>query len=129
MFSEFVATFGLITVIVCRAAVPPWSRSRFAAYIVAAYWFTSSTSFANPAVTIARAFTDNLREFVPSTSRRSCSPRLPAPRSHRCCSAGSCQHRQRRLTTSWRDSSLVMSIFKRLHMRVAISSDMGLTLS
>ena len=56
-FSEFVATFGLLSVI--------WgcsrTRTRFVpfavgAYITAAYWFTASTSFANPAVTIARAF-------------------------------------------------------------------------
>jgi glycerol uptake facilitator-like aquaporin len=59
VFSEFVATFGLVSVI--------WGCSRqrassvplaVAAYIVAAYWFTASTSFANPAVTIARAFTN-----------------------------------------------------------------------
>jgi glycerol uptake facilitator-like aquaporin len=58
-FSEFVATFGLLAVI--------WSCSRrrttlvpFAvgAYITAAYWFTSSTSFANPAVTLARTLTN-----------------------------------------------------------------------
>ena len=56
---EFVATFGLLAVIwgVARRrseAVP----FAVAGYIVAAYWFTSSTSFANPAVTLARAFTD-----------------------------------------------------------------------
>jgi glycerol uptake facilitator-like aquaporin len=59
LFSEFVATFGLLAVI--------WGCSRrrqetvpFAvgAYITAAYWFTASTSFANPAVTMARALTD-----------------------------------------------------------------------
>ena len=59
VFSEFVATFGLLCVI--------WGSSRsrsqavpFAvgAYITAAYWFTASTSFANPAVTIARALSD-----------------------------------------------------------------------
>src|SRR5271155_2926297 len=58
-FSEFVATFGLLCVI--------WGCSRHrsemvavavGAYITAAYWFTSSTSFANPAVTIARSLTD-----------------------------------------------------------------------
>jgi glycerol uptake facilitator-like aquaporin len=59
--SEFVATFGLLTVI--------WGCSRLhssknlapfavAAYIVSAYWFTASTSFANPAVTLARSMTD-----------------------------------------------------------------------
>lgn len=59
LLSEFVATFGLLAVIWgctrLRAAVAPFS---VAAYIMAAYWFTSSTSFANPAVTLARAFTD-----------------------------------------------------------------------
>ena len=55
-FSEFVATFGLIAVIWgCarrRSAAVPFA---VAAYITAAYWFTASTSFANPAVTLARA--------------------------------------------------------------------------
>ena len=60
VFSEFIATFGLLSVIWgCsrrRAAVDvPFA---VAAYITAAYWFTASTSFANPAVTLARAFTD-----------------------------------------------------------------------
>jgi len=59
MFSEFVATFGLLTVILLcgtfRATVVPYA---VAAYITSAYWFTASTSFANPAVTLARAFTD-----------------------------------------------------------------------
>lgn len=57
-FSECVATFGLLVVVHGtgkRAAVVPLT---VAAYIIAAYWFTASTSFANPAVTIARAFTD-----------------------------------------------------------------------
>ncbi|MGH9819915.1 MAG: aquaporin [Pyrinomonadaceae bacterium] len=57
---EFVATFGLVGVIaLCSrlqgAVVMPFA---VAAYITAAYWFTSSTSFANPAITIARAFSD-----------------------------------------------------------------------
>ncbi|MFZ6874030.1 aquaporin [Undibacterium sp. Di27W] len=55
-WSEFVASFGLIAVIIStsrsRPAVTPFA---VAAYITAAYWFTSSTSFANPAVTLARA--------------------------------------------------------------------------
>ena len=58
-FSEFVATFGLLTVILqgikARPAAVP---ALVAAYITAAYWFTASTSFANPAVTFARALTD-----------------------------------------------------------------------
>lgn len=58
-FSEFVATFGLLAVI--QAGIkfkPDFVPFSVAAYITAAYWFTSSTSFANPAVTVARAFTD-----------------------------------------------------------------------
>jgi glycerol uptake facilitator-like aquaporin len=56
---EFVATFGLIALILSairhNAAALPYA---VAAYITAAYWFTSSTSFANPAVTVARSMTD-----------------------------------------------------------------------
>jgi glycerol uptake facilitator-like aquaporin len=59
MFSEFVATFGLLAVIWgCsrrRSSAVPFAVG---AYITAAYWFTASTSFANPAVTIARACSD-----------------------------------------------------------------------
>ena len=59
LLSEGVATFGLIGVVICvgrtRPAIAPLA---VAAYIVAAYWFTASTSFANPAVTIGRAFSD-----------------------------------------------------------------------
>lgn len=59
LLSEGIATFGLIGVVIgvgrTRASVAPFA---VAAYIVAAYWFTASTSFANPAVTIARAFSD-----------------------------------------------------------------------
>jgi len=57
--SEFVATFGLLTVIWgcarLRSAAVPFA---VAAYITAAYWFTASTSFANPAVTLARSMSD-----------------------------------------------------------------------
>lgn len=58
VFSEAVATFGLLGVI-WGSARGPMSATPFAvgAYITAAYWFTSSTSFANPAVTVARAAT------------------------------------------------------------------------
>jgi glycerol uptake facilitator-like aquaporin len=67
IFSEFVATFGLLVVI--------WASSRrrpditpFAvgAYITAAYWFTSSTSFANPAVTLARVASDTFAGIRPA---------------------------------------------------------------
>ena len=59
LFSEFVAAFGLMAVIwgcsKSRANMVPFA---VAAYITAAYWFTASTSFANPAVTLARAFSN-----------------------------------------------------------------------
>ena len=67
LFSEFIATFGLLAVI--------WgcSRARLAsvpfavgAYITAAYWFTASTSFANPAVTLARGFTNTFAGIRPA---------------------------------------------------------------
>jgi glycerol uptake facilitator-like aquaporin len=67
MFSEFVATFGLLAVIWgCsrrRSATVPFA---VAAYITAAYWFTASTSFANPAVTFARAFSDTFAGIRPA---------------------------------------------------------------
>lgn len=67
VFSEFVATFGLLAVI--------WGSSRLrantvpfavGAYITAAYWFTASTSFANPAVTLARCLSDTFAGIRPS---------------------------------------------------------------
>jgi len=66
VFSEFIATFGLLSVI--------WGCSRLrsnavpfavGAYITAAYWFTASTSFANPAVTIARCLSDTFAGIRP----------------------------------------------------------------
>jgi len=66
LFSEFLATFGLLVVVHGtgrRAAVVPLT---VAAYITAAYWFTSSTSFANPAVTIARGLTDTFSGIEPA---------------------------------------------------------------
>ena len=66
LLSEFVATFGLLSVIWgCsrrRPAVVPFA---VAAYITAAYWFTASTSFANPAVTVARALSDTFAGIRP----------------------------------------------------------------
>ena len=67
LLSEFVATFGLLAVI--------WGCSRYrsnltafavAAYIVGAYWFTASTSFANPAVAIARSLSDTFAGIAPA---------------------------------------------------------------
>ncbi|HEV7376016.1 MAG TPA: MIP/aquaporin family protein [Pyrinomonadaceae bacterium] len=66
LFSEFVATFGLLAVIWgCvrrRSSAVPFA---VAAYITAAYWFTSSTSFANPAVTLARSVSDTFAGIRP----------------------------------------------------------------
>jgi len=67
--SELVATFGLLVVILGvvrtgRASVAPFAVG---AYITAAYWFTSSTSFANPAVTIGRALSDTFAGISPSS--------------------------------------------------------------
>jgi glycerol uptake facilitator-like aquaporin len=65
-FSEFVATFGLLMVIWgcgrSRASSVPYA---VAAYIAGAYWFTASTSFANPAVTLARSLTDTFSGIRP----------------------------------------------------------------
>lgn len=65
-FSEFIATFGLIFVILAtlhaKAHAVPMAVGL---YITAAYWFTSSTSFANPAVTIARSFSDTFAGIRP----------------------------------------------------------------
>jgi glycerol uptake facilitator-like aquaporin len=65
-FSEFVATFGLLLVIRTVARfTPAWLAFAVAAYIVAAYWFTASTSFANPAVAIARTLSDTFAGIRP----------------------------------------------------------------
>ena len=57
-WSEVVATFGLVLIVMSCVRTPAWSAPlAVGAYIAAAYWFTASTSFANPAVTLARGFT------------------------------------------------------------------------
>jgi glycerol uptake facilitator-like aquaporin len=66
-FSEFVATFGLVAVIIgCSRSRPGVTPFAVAAYITAAYWFTSSTSFANPAVTLARSASDTFAGIRPA---------------------------------------------------------------
>jgi glycerol uptake facilitator-like aquaporin len=66
MFSEGVATFGLLAVIWAVSRRRPDSvASAVGAYITAAYWFTASTSFANPAVTVARCLTDTFTGIRP----------------------------------------------------------------
>lgn len=64
--SEFVATFGLLSVILgCSRSRPSATPFAVGAYITAAYWFTASTSFANPAVTLARSLTDTFSGIRP----------------------------------------------------------------
>jgi glycerol uptake facilitator-like aquaporin len=67
LWSEVVATFGLIFVIWCCSRFRPTSTAyAVGAYITAAYWFTASTSFANPAVTLARAASDTFAGIRPA---------------------------------------------------------------
>jgi glycerol uptake facilitator-like aquaporin len=64
---EFIATFGLIaTVLGCLRFRPEALAASIGLYIGSAYWFTSSTSFANPAVTIARALSDTFSGIAPA---------------------------------------------------------------
>ena len=68
--SEVLATFGLLMVIigVVRSRKDHWVAISVAAYIGGAYFFTSSTSFANPAVTIARTFSDTFAGIAPASA-------------------------------------------------------------
>lgn len=70
LLAEVVATFGLLTVILGVTRSPRAETVAYAvgAYIAAAYWFTSSTSFANPAVTIARTVTDSFSGIDPGSA-------------------------------------------------------------
>jgi glycerol uptake facilitator-like aquaporin len=90
-FAEAIATFGLVlTIFGCVARRPAAVGYVVGLYIIAAYWFTASTSFANPAVTIGRALTNTFSGIAP-TSVPASSPRsLPAWRSPawRCGSSG-----------------------------------------
>jgi glycerol uptake facilitator-like aquaporin len=67
-FSEGVATFGLIgTIIGTQRARPEFTAVAVGLYITAAYWFTASTSFANPAVTVARSLSDTFAGIAPAS--------------------------------------------------------------
>jgi glycerol uptake facilitator-like aquaporin len=67
LFSEFVATFGLLAVIWgCARLRPSTVPFAVAAYVTSAYWFTASTSFANPAVTLARAASNTFAGIRPA---------------------------------------------------------------
>jgi glycerol uptake facilitator-like aquaporin len=65
--SEAIATFGLIlTILGTVRHRPSWVPASVAAYIMAAYWFTASTSFANPAITVARSLSDTFAGIAPA---------------------------------------------------------------
>lgn len=67
--SELVATFGLIgTILATQARRPEFTPVAVGLYIAAAYWFTASTSFANPAVTIARSLSDTFAGIAPASA-------------------------------------------------------------
>ncbi len=67
LLSEFIATFGLLTVIWCCVRFRPQAVPlAVGSYILAAFWFTASTSFANPAVTLARSMSDTFAGIRPA---------------------------------------------------------------
>src|SRR3954471_177228 len=68
LFSEVIATLGLLLVIfaLARSGRPSAAPAAVGAYIGAAYWFTSSTSFANPAISVARMFSDTFAGIAPA---------------------------------------------------------------
>jgi len=69
VFSEFVATFGLLaTILGTSLNRPAFTPVAVGLYITSAYWFTASTSFANPAVTIARALSDSFAGIAPTSA-------------------------------------------------------------
>ena len=68
VLSEFVATFGLIgTILGCLKFRPDITPVAVGLYITAAYWFTASTSFANPAVTLARSLSNTFAGIAPGS--------------------------------------------------------------
>ena len=69
IFSEFVATFGLLlTILSTSRSRPEFTPIAVGLYITSAYWFTASTSFANPAVTLARSLTDSFSGIAPGST-------------------------------------------------------------
>lgn len=68
-FSELVATFGLLaTILGCLRFRPEFTPTAVGLYITSAYWFTASTSFANPAVTVARALSNTFAGIAPTSA-------------------------------------------------------------
>ena len=88
---EAIATFGLILTILGTVRFrPEWVPATVALYITAAYWFTSSTSFANPAITVARSLPTRSPASPrrrPDVHRGAAAGREPAPPSWRSCSS------------------------------------------
>jgi len=69
MLAETVATFGLVATILGAVRFrPEFTATAVGLYITAAYWFTASTSFANPAVTVARALSDTFAGIAPASA-------------------------------------------------------------
>src|SRR5205085_9683623 len=70
LFAEIVATLGLLLVIfaLARSGRATTAPAAVGAYIGAAYWFTSSTSFANPAITVGRMFSDTFAGIAPASA-------------------------------------------------------------
>ena len=69
VFAEAVATFGLIlTIVGTQRARAEFTPTAVGLYITSAYWFTASTSFANPAVTLARSLTDSFAGIAPGSA-------------------------------------------------------------
>ena len=104
LFSEFVATFGLIAAIAATVRLAPSQvAAAVASYIMAAYWFTASTSFANPAVTLARSLSDTFAGIRPlahlPSSRRNSSGRW-----WRCSLCRGCYRREQKLKRIQADS-------------------------
>ncbi len=92
LLSEGVATFGLLAVIWgCVRRRPDAAPFAVGAYITAAYWFTASTSFANPAVTLARSVTDAFAGIRPVDVPAFLIGQIAGARSPRCCFDGSHQ--------------------------------------
>lgn len=99
--AEFTATFGLVAVIWgCSRSRPGATPFAVAAYIMAAYWFPSSTSFANPAVTLARAASDTFAASVRPMCRGSSWRRRWARVAPPSCFGGWCRISGRSLTVS-----------------------------
>ncbi len=102
LFSEFIATFGLLSVIWgcgrLRTEAVPFAVGL---YITGAYWFTASTSFANPAVTLARAFTNTFPGIRPADAPGFMAAQLIVRSPRRCFSDGLCRPCPNRHGTLW----------------------------